>query len=108
VQRALLEKYLAAAERNIRLGAAHIERQRAAVAVHERLGRGTALARELLEIFEGLQIQHIARRDRLRRDLSAMSPSQSVGAQLIPLKAPADPSPRGEPPGAQGASAART
>lgn len=69
MDRALLEKHLAMAERNVRRGAEHLERQRALVARRESLGRPSPTACELLEMFEELQVEHVAHRDRLLHDL---------------------------------------
>jgi hypothetical protein len=56
-------------EDHIAEGEAHIRRQRQIVAELERDGHDTALAKDLLEIFEATLINHIALRDRLVEEL---------------------------------------
>jgi len=59
------ERNLAQAERTTALGRLHIARQRQIVADFGRGGRDAAQARDLLRIFEELQVLHEAHRDRL-------------------------------------------
>jgi hypothetical protein len=67
----LLRDHLALAERHAAEGEDHIERQRRILAELERDGHDTALARKLLATLEATQAQHVANRDRLRRELEA-------------------------------------
>ncbi|TGS86186.1 hypothetical protein EN817_18675 [Mesorhizobium sp. M3A.F.Ca.ET.174.01.1.1] len=52
-------------ERHVLLGERHIERQREIVADFRHRGYRTDLAEELLDLFEQMQILHVAHRDRL-------------------------------------------
>jgi hypothetical protein len=87
MERSLLEKHLAIAERHVRLGASHLKRQRSVIATYDRLGRNTALSRELLAMFEHLQVEHVAHRDRLLRELrSKPAPPHQRTRMLIPVE----------------------
>jgi hypothetical protein len=81
----LLEKHLAEAERHVRLGLAHLERQRALVDDYETLGRDARLARELLGIFEEMQVGHVSHRDRLIHELPSV-PSHQTECPLIDVR----------------------
>ena len=59
------EKHLAQAEQIAALGRSHIERQRRIVAQLSRDGHDVHQARELLRVFEELQVQNEAFRDQL-------------------------------------------
>jgi hypothetical protein len=69
MDRELLERSLAQAERHIAEGEAHLVRQRALVARLELGGYDTSEAIRLLRQFEELQAFHLAHRDRLRKEL---------------------------------------
>jgi len=69
MDREFLEKALVQAERHVTQGEATLARQRATIAVFERVGRNVALARECLSVFEESQRLHVADRDRFREDL---------------------------------------
>jgi hypothetical protein len=58
---------LVEAEAYVARGEDHIRQQRKVVAELEREGRDATVARNLLAIFEDLQKQYIAERDRLMR-----------------------------------------
>jgi len=71
MDRAIVEEYLAQAERHVKQGDRHIESQRRIVAELERSGHIEAAgrARSLLTQFEEIQLAHIADRDRLKEEL---------------------------------------
>jgi hypothetical protein len=69
MDRAMLERYLAEAERHVTEGGEHIATQRRIIAELERDSHDTTNARQSLKQFEELQAIHIANRDRLRREL---------------------------------------
>ncbi|TGQ71001.1 hypothetical protein EN829_001030 [Mesorhizobium sp. M00.F.Ca.ET.186.01.1.1] len=58
---------LALLEQHVLLGERHIARQREIVADFQDRGFRADLAEELLELFEEMQLLHIAHRDRLRK-----------------------------------------
>ena len=66
-----IEERLARAEQTAALGRSHIARQRQIVADLGTGGDDARQARELLRIFEELQVQHEAHRDRLRAQVGA-------------------------------------
>jgi hypothetical protein len=65
-----LKADLAQAEAHVRLGAAHIRRQKRLIAVLERDGHNSGMAREVLSTFERIQEAHLAHRDRLAAELA--------------------------------------
>jgi hypothetical protein len=65
------EMALAQVERHVARGETIIARQRATIAVVERIGRDVALCKEFLSVFEESQRLHIAHRDRLRKDMES-------------------------------------
>jgi hypothetical protein len=71
MDRATLQIYLTMAKRHILEGERHLTRQREIVARLERAGRGESeaahVARGLLTSLEGMQLIHLAHRDRLSR-----------------------------------------
>jgi hypothetical protein len=74
MDRAYLEEHLTQAEEIVSQGAQHIARQKTLVARLESAGYDASSARDLLRVFELLQISHIEHRDRLRRDLGVRDP----------------------------------
>jgi hypothetical protein len=74
LNRAQTEARLAQAEQHVAQGERHITRQRELIAELERDGHDVtaASARDLLRLFEELQIMHVADRDRYRRELTEM------------------------------------
>jgi hypothetical protein len=76
--------HLAQAERHVAEGERHVARQRELIAELERDGHDTVQARELLVQFEGLQVMHVADRDRLRREFASLERglTQPVAAKL--------------------------
>jgi hypothetical protein len=66
-------QHLEQAERHINRCARHVATQELIVSDMARLGHDTTEARKLLENLYASQVQHIRRRDRLRRELGAGS-----------------------------------
>jgi hypothetical protein len=71
--RAMIERHLAEAERHVQLGERIIAQQHKLVEELERDQHDTATAKALLAKFEELLAQHVSHRDRLKRDLAAIS-----------------------------------
>ena len=69
----MVERHLAQAEEAVVLGEHHIARQRALIAELEQKSHDTAQAKQLLATFEETQMLHLAGRDRVRRELDALS-----------------------------------
>jgi hypothetical protein len=69
VDRKFWERHLAEAERQIADSERLIARQRKLVAELERDGHDTAIARNLLTLFEELLATHVSERDRLQSQL---------------------------------------
>lgn len=69
MDRSIKLEHLAEAEAHVAEGQRHIDRQEQIVAELDRDGHDTKQAWELLAIFRSLQIEHIAHRDRLLREL---------------------------------------
>lgn len=70
MNRTILIAHFEQAERHVREGRQHIDRQRRVVAELERDGHPSEMSRELLDTFEQLQAQHVADRDRLAAELA--------------------------------------
>jgi hemerythrin len=70
MNRGLLERHLAQAERHVTEGSIHVERQRELVQQLERKGQDSSGARSLLANFEDVLRMHIADRDRLATELA--------------------------------------
>ena len=70
MDRQLAIKHLEQAERHVALGEKHITRQRELIAQMEHGGHDTATAVDLLRIFELVQQNHVADRDRIRAELA--------------------------------------
>jgi hypothetical protein len=66
----IAERHLAQAEEHVALGERNIARQKGIITRLKAGGHDTAEARELLEAFENMQIQHVAHRDRLMKEIS--------------------------------------
>jgi hypothetical protein len=62
-------RHLAEAERHIASGAEHISKQELCIADLDHRGQDSTLARTLLKTFRLLQVEHIAHRDRILREL---------------------------------------
>ena len=73
MDRTMLLDHLAQAERHVAQGDGHILRQRALIDRLHRDGHETSVAEDLLRRFEEIQRMHIADRDRLRRELEALT-----------------------------------
>jgi len=71
MDRELLTKHLALAEKHVLEGERHIRRQREIIEELRQHGHDTSAASKLLAEFERTQASHIADRDRLRGELSA-------------------------------------
>jgi hypothetical protein len=69
MDKAMIAKHLAIAERHVTGGQRHIDRQREIVRELQRDGRDLALAMSLLRQFEDMQTLHTQDRDRLRSEL---------------------------------------
>jgi len=69
MDRKMLVRHLAQAERHVAAGEHHLERQRRVVAKRLREGFDDREAMNLLMEFERLQAMHVADRDRLRQEL---------------------------------------
>ena len=72
MDRAMLERHLAQAERHIAEGTVHVGRQREIVVELANDGRDLESAQALLVQFQTMLAHHIADRDRIRAELSAM------------------------------------
>jgi hypothetical protein len=71
--RAMLERHLAEAERHVAEGMHHLARQREIVAeLANGDGRDLRSAQVLLEQFEIMLANHVADRDRIRAELTAL------------------------------------
>ena len=66
---AILEQHLAEAEAHVALGSHQFEQQRELIAELESGELDSAEARALLRLFEEIQVEHVAHRDRLRNEL---------------------------------------
>ena len=73
MERAILEKFFAECEAHVALGAHYVEQQRAIILRLESNGCDAAEARDLLRLFEELQVEHVSHRDRLRNKLGMAS-----------------------------------
>lgn len=71
MERDALEQRLAEAEECVALGVYHIANQRVLIAKLELGGHDTAEAIALLKLFDALQVEHVAHRDRLRDELES-------------------------------------
>jgi hypothetical protein len=71
MDRKMLEDHLTLAKQHVALGEQHIALQHQIIKDLERSGNDITLAAELLATFEKTQLQHIADRDRLQRELQA-------------------------------------
>jgi hypothetical protein len=71
MDRAQTEARLAQAEEHVAKGEGHVARQREIIAELERDGHEALAtkAKDLLRLFEEVQAQHVADRDRYRREL---------------------------------------
>lgn len=69
MERTRREQHLAEAEARVALGERHLAQQRELIAKLEVLNFDLTDARNLLRLFEEIQILHVAHRDRLRRQL---------------------------------------
>jgi hypothetical protein len=69
MDRKLLEKSLAQAERHVAEAEHEVSRQRMVVAGLELRGHDSSRATHVLRQFEQLQAKHIAERDRVRKEL---------------------------------------
>jgi hypothetical protein len=72
MERQLVQKHLDMAERHVAQGERHIAQQRALIANMKRHGQDTFTATELLRTFERTQAAHVADRDRVRAELTAL------------------------------------
>ena len=70
MDRALLERNLAVAEKHVLRGEEHVRQQRELVAQLERDGHDALLSREILKTFEQSLRMHVENRDRLIAQLS--------------------------------------
>jgi hypothetical protein len=70
MDKAVLTKHLAQAERHVVLGEEHVRRQREIVAELDVWGAATPEARKLLANFEAILSMQIADRDRIRREVA--------------------------------------
>ncbi len=69
MNRALWEKHLALAEEHVALAQRNVEKQRHVLAELERDHHPTAMAAQILALYEDLLDLHTQDRDRLKRDL---------------------------------------
>jgi hypothetical protein len=69
MDRAILEEYLALAERHVAAGEQLVARQRELIAELERDGHDIGEATKLLDQLEQLQASHVGIRNRLRQEL---------------------------------------
>ncbi len=69
MDRSMQLQHLAEAEQHVARGARHISNQEIRVADLELLGLDTRLAYSLLETFRLIQVQHVAHRDRILKEL---------------------------------------
>lgn len=72
MDRAQIEAHLAQTEEHVALGEKHIASQREIVAELERNYHDSTAAKALLKTFEDLQVEHIAHRDRLAKELTEL------------------------------------
>ena len=75
-------QHLADAERHIADGARHIFEQELRLAFIERRGHDSKLARDLLETFRRMQVQHVAHRDVIVNELGEYRPVWHLSAPL--------------------------
>jgi hypothetical protein len=68
----MIASHLAQAEEHVRLGEKHLAAQRAIVTDMESKGADVTQARDLLTTFMSMQANHVADRDRIARELSAL------------------------------------
>ncbi len=73
MDRETIQRHLLLAEMHVSQGERHVARQREIVAELKDDGRDLETARNLLARFEELYAQHVADRDRIRRELEALS-----------------------------------
>ena len=72
MRRAMLLEHLALAQKHVADGERHVRRQRELVAELDRDGHDTWQAKDLLRLFEELQVIHVSGRDRLLNELSEL------------------------------------
>jgi hypothetical protein len=65
----IFARSLHSAQRNVRLGAEHIRKQRCLIETLEKDGHDTGIARELLHTFEQVEKTHIEHRDRVQHQI---------------------------------------
>jgi hypothetical protein len=85
MERTTLEQHLAQTERQGQLGAQHLRRQQALVERQEHRGRDATQARELLRIFQELQVEHVAHRERLLNALRMTASLRTGDASRLSL-----------------------
>jgi hypothetical protein len=83
MDRALLEKALAAADQHVADGELHIIKQRECVVRLESRGADTSMAKDVLDTFEQSQRLHIADRDYILRALAALNEGSLMSAKRI-------------------------
>ena len=66
----VLEEHLAQAQRSVAQGERHIEEQEQRVAKLTRDGHDISQAEDLLEVFRETQVQHVAHRDLILREMN--------------------------------------
>jgi hypothetical protein len=74
MDREMLERHLALAERHVAEGQPRVDSQRRLVAELERDGHDITEARRMLTAFEETQQLHVEDRDRIRKELEGLSP----------------------------------
>ena len=72
MDREMVERHLAQAQRHVKEGERHIAGQRELLTRLDRDGHDTTEAAKLLANFEDLQRMHLTDRDRLERELAAL------------------------------------
>jgi hypothetical protein len=85
-------RYLAQAEGHVIQGMEHIVRQHEIISDLEARGQDTTQAEEFLDRLEQTQALHVARRDKLRRELGQPGQGTETDASL-PMQASTSPAP---------------
>jgi hypothetical protein len=83
MKRAMLENALARAEQHITGGEGVLARQKALIQLAELTGGDVASSKALLVTFEDTQALHVAKRDRLRKELSEFPDLRAMGRPLL-------------------------